>query len=163
MGKRGPRPKPTAIKKLEGTYRKDRAPAAEMDPHKGIPARPAYLSKLAAAEWDRVVPQLAELGVLTLVDGGVLEGYCSNYGIAVAMQLKADKTPIVKTPFGPKTNPAVGEARKAWALARQYAAELGLSPAARTRVSAPPKPTEEDKTEAFLFGPPRLVVNDGAK
>lgn len=162
MGKRGPKPKPSALKKAQGTYRPDRAPKSEVKPTPGIPDCPKYLDAIARAEWNRIVPELAKLDLLTKVDGAVLEGFCANYSAAVKFQALADKKPIVKTPFGPKTNPAVTEARKAWALCRQFGAELGLSPSARTRVEGKPKEKEEDKDEGFLFGgAPKLTALPG--
>jgi P27 family predicted phage terminase small subunit len=160
VGRRGPKPKPTALKKREGTFRKDRAPANEFAPTPGTPKCPDYLDAIARGEWNRVVPELVAKNVLTIIDGAVLEGFCVAYSSAVKFQKDADKKPIVKTPFGPKVNPSEAVARKWWALARQLGAELGLTPAARTRVSMEKPKPPEDKTEAFLFGPPRLVKPD---
>lgn len=161
MGKRGPPSKPSEVKRLEGTYRPDRAAKAEMKPPPAIPAPPDWLKDAARQEWERVVPVLAELGVLTAVDGAVLEAFCANYGMAVEYQQKADAEPMVETMYGPKVNPAAGAALKHWALAKQLGAELGLSPSARTRVSAPEKPKAADPTEDFLFTGPKLVKPDG--
>ncbi len=47
---------------------------------------------------------------------------------------------------------AASAVRKQWALVRQFAAEFGLTPSARTRVGAPEaKPQQEDE-EAEMFG-----------
>ncbi len=152
MGKRGPKPLPTALKKARGTYRRDRTAANEIQPIPGIPAPPAWLDAEARDEWDPVVPQLAEQGVLTSVDGAALEGYCSNYAAAVRLQRIADAAPIVEGLHGPKENPAASAARKHWALVRQFAAEFGLTPSARSRVGAPDAKPKQEGEEAQMFG-----------
>lgn len=158
MGKRGPPPKPTKLKKLEGTYRKDRDIGGELAPPPGTPTIPKWLDEEAKAEWARIVPQLVELGVLTGLDGGALERYCVAHSNWVRAQLDVQKKgAVLKTPFGPQKNPNVKIALEERAAARQLAGELGLSPSARSRVKVPEKPAAEDNTEAFLFGPPQLV------
>lgn len=159
MGKRGPPPKPSKLKKLEGTYRKDRdAGGASLQPPPGVPLRPKWLDKEARAEWDRVVPQLVELKVLTGLDGGALERYCVAHSNWVKAQRDVQKHgPVVKTPFGPQKNPAIKLAQEERAAARLLAGELGLSPSARSRVKVTEKEPEEDKAADFLFGPPKLV------
>jgi P27 family predicted phage terminase small subunit len=156
MGKRGPPPKPTALKKLEGTFRPDRATTNEVQAPPAAPLRPK-LPRAAAEKWDEIVPLLVERGTLSLEDGAILEGYCRSYDMWVRYQSDAEKKPIVKTPFGPKVNPAAGEARKWETRLTAMGDRLGLNAAARSRVSAPEKPKQEDTTEDFLFGPPRLV------
>jgi P27 family predicted phage terminase small subunit len=164
VGRRGPPPKPTAQKKLEGTYRKDRDPSAgaAFEPPPGAPQAPKWLDKEAKAEWARVVPLLLEGKVLTLLDGGALERYCVAHSNWVKAQRDVQKNGLVlKTQFGPQKNPAVKIAFDERAAAKQLAQELGLSPSARTRVKVAEKTAEKDQDEAFLFGKPRLV-KDGA-
>jgi P27 family predicted phage terminase small subunit len=159
MGKRGPPPKPTKLKKLEGTYRKDRDQGGnELAPPPAVPICPRWITGAAKAEWDRIVPQLAELGVLTGLDGGQLERYCDAYGNWLQAKAEVKKHgQMIKTPFGPQKNPAVKTAFDERKEADRLAQELGLSPSARSRVKVPEKPPEEDQTEAFLFGKPQLV------
>jgi len=158
MGKRGPPPKPAALKKLEGTYRADRDAGGSLTPPPAVPERPSWFDKDARAEWDRVVPQLVELGVLTGLDGGALERYCVAHANWLQAQKRLQKVgPIVKTPFGPQKNPDLKIALDERAAAKQLAQELGLSPSARSRVKAPEKAKPEDDAADFLFGGPRLV------
>ncbi len=64
---------PTALLKLRGSWRgKYRVDAAL---EQSIPARPAWLCAAAAREWDRIVPQLARLGILNVADGWALARY----------------------------------------------------------------------------------------
>jgi len=83
MGRRGPPPKPTALKLFAGTFRKDRAPKREPKPAqtKGFPKPPSFLGQIAKQEWRRVVPELHKLGILTKVDRAALAAYCESYEI----------------------------------------------------------------------------------
>jgi P27 family predicted phage terminase small subunit len=167
MGRRGPPPKPAKLKKLEGTYRKDRdAGGQALEPPPGVPVRPKWLDKEASAEWDRVVPQLVELKVLTGLDGAALERYCVAHSNWVRAQRDVQKNgPVVKTPFGPQKNPNVKLAQDERAAARLLAGELGLSPSARSRVKVPERPPDQDEAEVFFFGggaQPR-VINGGKR
>lgn len=159
MGRRGPPPKPSKLKKLEGTFRKDRAAGGtEMVPAAGVPVRPSWLDPEAKKEWARIVPQLAQLGVLTDIDGSMLADYCAAHSLAVkaAKQYQREGL-VIKTPFGPQRHPMIKVAQEARSQARLLAGEFGLSPSARSRVKIPEKPPATDTTEAFLFGGPKLV------
>jgi P27 family predicted phage terminase small subunit len=178
MGKRGPPPKPSALKKAQGTYRKSRAPAKEIEPTPGAPECPEQLDEIGRAEWLRIVPELERVGVLTVVDRVALEGYCANYSLARQYQAEAEREPLVEVPIQTKggdvhyvikPNPAAGEARRHWALVKMFAAEFGLTPSARTRVGKPPGGSgsgdgaPKDPDEAFLFGAAKLKVMQGGK
>lgn len=163
MGKRGPPPKPSAQKKLEGTYRSDRAARNEVVAPPGAPPRPK-MPAVAHDKWDELVPLLLERGTLSLEDGAILEAYCRGYAIWLSYQLQAEKKPIVKTPFGPKVNPAAAEARKWEARITTMGDRIGLNASARSRVSVAEPKKAEDKTEDFLFGKPagpRLAASNG--
>lgn len=157
MGRRGPPPKPTRQKKLEGTHRKDRAAINEVAPPPGVPERPDWLDKEACAEWDRVVPQLAALGILATVDRALLAAYCTAHSLAVDATRKYQKDGLMlKTKQGTFKHPMIKVAQEARSQARLLAAEFGLSPAGRTRISAPQSGESDEakkkkKAEAFLF------------
>lgn len=165
MGRRGPPPKPSALKKLEGTHRKDRAARNELVAPPGVPERPEWLDEEAIAEWQRVVPILAEMKILATVDRGMLADYCAAHSLAVQATRRYQKDGlVVKTKQGPLKHPMIKVAQEARAQARLLAAEFGLSAASRTRISVPtPKQKEAEKqadaTAAFLF--PRLVSSNG--
>lgn len=121
------RPTPTAIKKLSGNAGRRPLTVNEPMPPVGAPACPEWLAGDALEEWNRITPALALLGVLTTVDHSILLGHCVTYGEIVA---------TVKA----------GEPLKAALLGqmRAYAVELGLTPAARAKLSiAPPKPEDQ--------------------
>ena len=61
MGKRGPRPTPTAVLRARGSRRADRNPdRLEPEPPPGPPECPAWLNADAKVVWDQMVALLSE-------------------------------------------------------------------------------------------------------
>jgi phage terminase small subunit len=109
-----------------------------------------------------VVTELVPLGTLAKTDGGALEAYCRSWAQWKKLQAAAAAKVMVKTPFGPKVNPASGEARKLHKeVIQPLELALGLHYAARARVKMPEKPKEKDPVEQDLFGGGLKVVNGG--
>jgi P27 family predicted phage terminase small subunit len=136
--------KPTRLKLLQGTFRKDRAPKNEPQP-RGTATCPLWLDADAKAEWKRIAPELVRLGLLTSVDRAAFAAYCG----AFATWKHAEKDIqehglIVTTTKGKQKNPAVLIASDALKLMRVYIALFGLSPCDRTRISAIPRHHEEE-------------------
>ena len=157
MGRRGPPPKPSALKRLEGTYRPDRAARNELELPVGLPEAPNWLDLEARNEWARVVPVLHETGVLTTLDGGRLADYCMTHSLAIKATRRYQREGLViRSPQGIKAHPAVAIAKDARAQARILAAEFGLTPSGRSRVSVPEKRPSDGAAE-FLG----LVALDG--
>ena len=77
MGDRGPQPKPTALRELEGNPGKQPINKREPKPNKIIEISPPdWLSLEAKRYWQRMVPILSNMGVLTEADLPLLERYC---------------------------------------------------------------------------------------
>jgi len=138
---RGRKPQPTALKLLRGLPGKRALNAAE-PVHEALDATcPTELVDLVArAEWDRIAGRLIQRGQVTVVDRSTLLGYCLKYAQWQALETEAAKHPfLVKSPSGyPMPNPALGMANRAFGLVLKTAAELGITPSARSRVSAQP-------------------------
>ena len=64
----GRKPKPTAMKKLEGNPGKRKLNTKEPVPAKGMPACPEWLMPEAKKEWERLAKLMNQMGVLTEVD-----------------------------------------------------------------------------------------------
>jgi P27 family predicted phage terminase small subunit len=75
MGKREPRPKPTAVRLLHGG-RKDRINLAEPQPPEGDVTAPDTLTEGAREVWDRLAPDLIARNVLTPWDVDEFVGFC---------------------------------------------------------------------------------------
>jgi P27 family predicted phage terminase small subunit len=135
---RGRKPKPTVLRMLQNNP--GRRPLNGQEPsHPPLElAAPTDLPADAKAEWDRVVATLVDRGQVTAVDRGVLVGYCLKYAQWQALEAEAARHPfVVKSPSGyPMPNPALGMANKVFALFLKAAAELGITPSSRSRVSA---------------------------
>ena len=139
----GKKPKPTRMKVLNGNPGRRPLPKDEPRPAPGAPPPPDWLDPLARQEWDRVVPRLEAIGLLTQVDGFVLEAYCTCYAHWVELEQAIAKIGPVYQPSNKKGSkylqqvPHVSIAQKYLDEARAFAAELGLSPSSRARLGCP--------------------------
>ena len=79
MAQRGRKPKPTALKVLEGNPGKRQLNIVEPKPKKKAPKCPAWLDAEAKKEWRRLAKQLEDLGILTQIDMAAFAGYCEAY------------------------------------------------------------------------------------
>jgi P27 family predicted phage terminase small subunit len=154
MGARGPKPLPANVRAFTGTSHRPLRAADLADgvhPAVALPPMPKHLSREARAEWKRITPLLLELSLLTQIDRAALELYVRAYGrlqqveraiTARQDQLLADgKDPtdalMQPTPTGFIRESALS--RQAAALSQdvdRYLASFGMSPSARSRVTA---------------------------
>src|SRR5437867_1292436 len=85
-----PKPRPAALKIIEGQGKgRDSGgrPIKETPPfERGVPVMPIWLPTEARAEWNRVVPELARLGILKRLDGAALVAYCLAWDRLVEAQ-----------------------------------------------------------------------------
>ena len=103
-----------------------------------LPSCPPHLNPPAAAEWRRLAKALQRAGVLTLFDRAALAAYCQAWGRWVEAEERLRETPpLVKTPSGyVQQSPWLTIAHKQLEIMGRYMVELGLTPAARSRVMA---------------------------
>jgi P27 family predicted phage terminase small subunit len=114
---------------------------------------PAFLKKEAKAEWNRLAPELFQLGLLTVVDGAALAGYCQTYARWLQAERMVSRKGLVlnaKSRYA-QPNPAMAIAQKSLQIMRAFMAEFGLTPASRSRISVAP-PTKPDPFEKYLHG-----------
>lgn len=147
----GRKPKPTALKLLTGNPGKRALNRDEPTPDTPLGAPPAHLSAPALAEWDRIAAGLVGSRIATDLDAGIVAAYCQAYGRwsdaeeALAQVSNGAKGLVIKTKSGNLIqNPLVGIANKAMADMARYAAELGLTPSARSRVTCAPPPAKDN-------------------
>ena len=74
----GRKPKPTAIKKLEGNPGKRKLNTKEPIPAKGMPECPDWRLLEAKKEWERLCDLMNQMGVLTEVDMAAFAAYCQS-------------------------------------------------------------------------------------
>ena len=91
MAKRGRKPKPTALKKLEGNPGK--RPLNELEPLPQVTMLrcPNWLEPEAKKEWRRLAPVLIGAGILTGADAVPFAGY-------TATATASDRIPISPSP-----------------------------------------------------------------
>src|ERR1041385_3209826 len=78
MGIRGTLPTPTKIRILNGNPSRRPLPVNEPQFTPGIPDRPTGMSPGARKQWDGLVGEMADAGVLRRVDGGALAMLCED-------------------------------------------------------------------------------------
>jgi P27 family predicted phage terminase small subunit len=149
--RRGRKAKPTAAKRLAGNPGK--RPLNDAEPQfDGVPEMPDHLPAEAQAEWKRRVPALVERGVVTEQDVAVLCAYCEAWDQYVTASKNLQKygavivSPKTGTPYASPYQNMMSGARKEMVA---YAAELGMTPSARSRVIATKPKQDNDKSRFF--------------
>jgi len=137
MATRGRKPKPTALKVLEGNPGKRPLNMNEPKPEKKAPKCPSWLEPEAKKEWRRMSKQLEELGVLTQVDAAAFAGYCQAYARwKEAEEFLSKHGTIFKTPSGYiQQVPQVSIAQTYLKIMRDFCSEFGLTPSSRSRIA----------------------------
>jgi phage terminase small subunit len=125
--------KPTALHVLHGNAGKRPLPKNEPKPALGCEKPPWLVAPLALAEWERIMPRLLRLGVITEIDGEACALMCAHL---------ADAGEQVR--MGRAVEPRLT------AEIRQFLARFGMDPASRSKVSG--KPAEEDDPFAGWTG-----------
>lgn len=133
---RGPKPKPTATKRLEGNPGKRPLNEREPTPRAGILKMPAHLEGEAATEWKRITKELKDAGLLTQLDVTALAAYCQAWARWVEAETQLKKHgPVVKSPSGyPIQNPYLAIANGAMKQMLAFMVEFGMTPSSRSRV-----------------------------
>lgn len=150
----GPKPKPTAIKLLEGNPGKRKLNENEPKPETGIPTCPDWLTKDAKNEWKRLAKTLHQMGVLSTTDRAAFAAYCESWARwkEAEEHITNEGTVIVNGKGDQVLSPWVGKSEKAQRLMLQSAAELGLTPSSRSRIVAVGEANRNpaDEMEAIL-------------
>lgn len=125
----GPQPKPTALKRLEGSWRvNEREPAAPV----GLPPRPVPLGRAGLREWKTLGPVLVRMGVLTEVDGTAFATYCRLVDQAASVRRRMSNAPDGRLSSLEKQERDIAKAL------HPYLALFGLTPATRSKIVAAP-------------------------
>lgn len=137
---RGRKQTPTKLKELHGNPGKRGLPKHEPDPtpvtQAELPPVPSHFGEEAAAEWHRIVGEYSSLGLLTILDIGLLAAYCVAYGRWVESErIVREKGAVVKTIAGNLIqNPYLAIANKAIEQMIKIGIEFGMTPASRPRM-----------------------------
>ena len=158
----GRKPTPNVIKFKTGNPGHRRIKDEPMPPDRSIPTPPVHLDAYAREEWGRIADGLHAMGVLHQIDQQVLAAYCDSYSrwrhAVEAMRARVEKAGgdqlaalIDKTSNGNIVqNPLIGIANKAAGDMVRYAAEFGLTPAARARLAIDPAKNPGSKFDGLI-------------
>ena len=150
MAKRGRKPKPTALKKLEGNPGKRPLNDLEPLPQVTMLRCPNWLETEAKKEWRRLAPVLISAGILTSADAVPFAGYCQAYARWREAEEQVSRLGMVykeKDTERVRPNPYIAIARASFAEVKSLAAEFGLTPANRTAIIANALTAEKSKRE----------------
>ena len=147
------RPKPTALKLIEGNPGK--RPLNDKEPKfkNVMPSPPEWLNDVAKEEWEREGSILFSAKVLTEADRGVLAMRCYIYSQIVKLQQEiAEQDYVAYTQkmdslgnevMEAKANPRAVRLENFLKEYRQYGSLLGLDPASRTKIKVEQSGTED--------------------
>jgi P27 family predicted phage terminase small subunit len=116
------------------------------------PICPAHLDEIARKEWDRMVPLLLEMRILSEADYMALSTLCQAYSTMAKAQEQLNATGILfKTPSGyVQQSPLISIVNQNAELVTKLCREFGVTPSARSRVNAEPPESRADDPWAAL-------------
>lgn len=137
MGLRGPRKTPTVLDELHGRPGHQKINRREPKPRGNLFQPPKWLSKEQREEWNYVIENSAP-GLLTSVDQSNL----TTFVVAVVLHRKAtielNNAPSLTVPVGVngaiQQHPALQVVNRQALIILKSAAEMGFTPASRTRI-----------------------------
>jgi P27 family predicted phage terminase small subunit len=165
MGLRGPAPKPTSIKRLEGNPGKRKLNELEPTPKAGAPECPDYLDEVARREWDRLTAILVSMKVLTEADYIALANLCQAYSTLMNAQKQMNKTGILyKSKSGYiQQSPLLGIIHTQTTIVNNLLREFGLTPSSRTRVAVVDLTPKRPNPFAMLDEPYEYLDDDDSQ
>ncbi len=157
MGKRGPAPAPSNVKRLKGTQPPG-ANTNEPEPSVAEFTAPEDLTPEAREVWDRLAPDLVRKQVVTHCNQDGFTVYCECVAAFSKARDLLGAGLLVKGRShggGLVTNPAWRIFRDAAQLVRTYAQEFGLTPAAQASLSIADDYDSDDAALLRLLTPAR--------
>jgi len=146
--------KPTQLKILQGTARKDRL-KNEPKPRPIRPKCPRWLPPEGKRKWKQLAPKLEKLGLLTEVDGEKLAAMCLHWSIlleaAKDVKERGILIPSAREDGALVKNPSLQILRDNSAAFCKIAGEFGLDPVNRGRIDVKVE-QEKDPLEQLLSG-----------
>jgi P27 family predicted phage terminase small subunit len=136
MGLRGPAPRPTALRVLEGNPSKRPLNRSEPKPRAKTPPCPDHLDELAKAEWKRLVRIIRHMRLLTEADYMALANLCQAYSRMVKAERKlAEAGLLYKTQSGyVQQSPLLSVINTSVETITKLCREFGLTPSSRSRI-----------------------------
>lgn len=126
--------KPTELKVLQGTFRKDRDGGDPPDFGKltEVPPPPDSLENQAKVKWEQLAPRLVAQGLLQPTDLDMLEAYCMWFQIEHMARTELGTEVSLTGAMGGKIkNPAITVLKEATDQIKKIGALFGLDPPSR--------------------------------
>jgi P27 family predicted phage terminase small subunit len=147
-----PKARPPALKLIEGRGNGRDSGGRKVEPTPSFrrlpPEAPAWLPDEAAAEWERVVPELARLELLKPVDRASLTAYCLTWDrLVTAQRLVTEDGVLSSNSQGVVRHPAVAVVEAASKELRAWAAEFGFTPSAENKLKV--QESDDDQEDPF--------------
>lgn len=156
MAPKGRKRKPVELHKRDGTHRKDRhiseADQVQVVQLTNVPAPPSYFNQYAITVYYLTAEELIAKGLLASIDANIFHAYCQEMGGYIeAQELLKTQDKIITIP---KTgyqmpNPLIALSNKALKNAKDIAVLFGITPSARSSVTAATK-KEKSKIASIL-------------
>ena len=142
---------PTKIKILRGTDRADRIKEDELEftPLGDLPTPPEWMGDLAKIEFNAILEEYFNLGILSKLDLPTLHVYCQAYDDYVRFTKYVRGNETQTNDSGLESNiPQVMLRQKAMDTMLKYATQFGLTVKARSNISNGRKKEDVDSFEA---------------
>lgn len=153
---RGRKAKPTALKILNGNAGRRKLNMQEPQFESGIPEKPEWFDTYASEEWDRLTGNLNGQRLFTKNDLGILVSICLAYEQMLethAILKVLGRCYTVEDMGGNKHYKARPECVRFETAQREYRtllAEIGFSPASRSKIKTLPEPPKPKGTAQFF-------------
>lgn len=144
MGRRRQTKEERELKGSVGHRTKAELSRPELPISRNIGPCPAFLTGVAAEEWNRVVGELEMNGMLTIMDRAPLEAYCASYRRWRVAEKMLDDGNLLK---GARINPAFRLVQSCVDQMHGLAVKLG-----RSRPIVPVGGEKKDDDDAFFNG-----------
>ena len=146
--------KTTKNKKLEGTYRADRAPKNEVIPKEvdELDINGQLVNEFADKIWMKLNRNLSDMGMLNEIDQESLMAYCNQMGIYFDCMEKVKQEGY--TTISPANGEIISNYMKigndALKIAMSLSDKFGFNPAARTKIEMPIKKPKDKGVGGLL-------------
>lgn len=149
----GRKPKPTALKLIQGTLRKDRANMREPKPSGDLLEPPTYFSTEQSEVWNYAIAN-APKGLLKRLDISILEIWVTAYVTYRESALKVKQLgQVIKSPSGyPIVNPYLSNMNKQASIMMKASSEMGFTPTSRSRIVLAEEAIEDDAWAVLANG-----------
>jgi P27 family predicted phage terminase small subunit len=149
----GRKPKPTALKLIQGTLRKSRENLREPKPSGDLVEPPSYFSNEQIEVWNYAISN-APKGLLKRLDIAILEIWVIAY---VTYRDSAKKVgtlgQVIKSPSGyPIVNPYLSNMNKQAQIMMKASSEMGFTPTSRSKIALVEEAIDDDPWAVFANG-----------